>query len=89
MVHSDIAKHASRFKVNGNIHPFDKPLHNGDVVEVETKRLPQAKQPWLDLVTSAHAKAKLRAQLRGMGLIEGISGAAAIIRHKARRKKKN
>ena len=47
LVHSDIAKHAASFKVNGNIHPFDKPLHNGDIVEVVTKRLPQAK-PQLD-----------------------------------------
>ena len=89
LVHSDIAKNAASFKVNGNIHPFDKPLHNGDVVEVQTKRIPQAKQAWLELVTTAHAKAKLRAQLRGLGLIEGITEAAAIIRDKAKRKRKS
>ena len=36
LVHSDIAKHAYSFNVNGKIHAFDKPLQNGDVVEVIT-----------------------------------------------------
>lgn len=88
LVHSDVAKHASGFKVNGNIHPFDKPLENGDIVEVQTKKLPQAKRTWLDLVTTSHAKTKLRAQLKQLGLLETISGAAAIIREKAKRRKK-
>ena len=88
-VHSDVGKHASGFRVNGSIHPFDKPLSNGDVVEVQTKKLPQAKQAWLNLVTTTHSKTKLRAQLKKLGLIEGISGAAAIIREKAKRKRKS
>jgi guanosine-3',5'-bis(diphosphate) 3'-pyrophosphohydrolase len=88
LVHSDIAKHAGGFKVNGSIHPFDKPLSNGDIVEVQTKRLPQAKRSWLELVKTTHAKSKLRAQLKQLGLIEGISNAAAIIREKAKRKPK-
>ena len=32
LVHSDIGNRAYSFRVNGNIHAFDKPLHNGDVV---------------------------------------------------------
>lgn len=86
LVHSDVGKHAAGFKVNGKIHPFDKPLHNGDVVEVVTKKIPQAKKAWLPLVKTSHASAKLRAQLRGLGLLESISNATAIIREKARRK---
>lgn len=89
LVHSDVGQHASSFTVNGKIHPFDKPLENGDIVEVQTKKLPQAKKAWLDLVKTSHAKSKLKAQLRGLGLLEGISNAAAIIREKARRKRKN
>ena len=87
LVHSDIGKHAYSFKVNGNIHAFDKPLHNGDVVEVITRKISSPKKPWLDLVTTTHAKAKLRMQLRKLGAIEAISSAAAIIRDKARRRK--
>lgn len=88
MVHTDIGMHAYGFRVNGNIHAFDKPLQNGDVVEVLTRKLPQPKQAWLDLVTTSHARTKLRAQLKQLGVIESISHAAAIIREKASRKKK-
>lgn len=88
LVHSDIGKHAYSFRVNGNIHPFDKPLQNGDVVEVVTRTLSSPKQAWLDLVTTGHAREKLRSQLKKMNIIETISGAANIIRSKALRKKK-
>lgn len=88
LVHSDIAKHAYGFKVNGAIQPFDKPIQNGDVVEVMTRKTATPRQAWLEQVTTTHAKAKLRAQLRQLGVIEGISHAAAIIRHKTMRKEK-
>lgn len=82
LVHSDIGRHAYGFKTNGSIHPFDKPLRNGDVVEVLTRKTATPKQPWLDLVTTSHARSKLRSQLRQLGIIEGITAAAAIIRQK-------
>ncbi|HET6747147.1 MAG TPA: RelA/SpoT family protein [Candidatus Saccharimonadales bacterium] len=89
LVHSDIGMHAYSFKVNGNIHPFDKPLQNGDVVEVVTRTLSLPKPAWLDLVTTSHAREKLRAQLKKLGLIESISTAANVIKQKVLRKKKN
>lgn len=88
LVHSDIGKHAYSFRVNGNIHAFDKPLSNGDVVEVVTRKLSLPKAAWQELVTTGHARAKLRMQLKKLGVIETISGAAAIIREKAARKPK-
>ena len=89
IVHSDIGKHAYSFRVNGTIHAFDKPLHNGDVVEVITRRLSQPKKDWLELVTTTHAQTKLRMQLRKLGILQAVSGAAAIIRDKATRKQSN
>lgn len=88
LVHSDIGKHAYSFRVNGNIHPFDKPLQNGDVVEVVTRKLSLPKQAWLDLVKTGHAREKLRSQLKKMEVIETISNAANVIRQKTLRKKK-
>lgn len=88
LVHSDIGKHAYGFRVNGSIHSFDKPLQNGDVVEVITRKSASPKQNWLEMVTTTHARAKLRAQLRKVGAIEGISHAAGIIREKTRRKQR-
>lgn len=88
LVHSDIGKHAYSFRVNGKIHAFDKPLYNGAVVEVTTRKLSQPRSDWLELVTTSHARAKLRMQLRKLGLINTISSAASIIRQKATRKRK-
>jgi len=87
LVHSDIGKHAYGFKVNGSIHPFTKPLQNGDMVEVQTRKTAQPKQSWLDAVTTTHARNKLRAQLRQLGVIERISHGAAIIREKAMKRR--
>jgi len=82
LVHSDIGKHAKGFLVNGKICPFDKPLQNGDIVEVITSKLAQPKQAWKKLVTTTHAKSKLQGQLRQLGLAEIITNATAIIRRK-------
>lgn len=88
LVHSDIGKHSYSFRVNGSIHSFDKPLQNGDVVEVVTRKSATPKQTWLEMVKTTHARTKLRAQLRKVGAIEGISHAAGIIREKTRKKRK-
>lgn len=71
-IHSDVGNHAYSFRVNGKIHPFDKPLCNGDVVEVVTRSLSQARETWLPLVTTTHAKAKLKSKLRRPGVITSI-----------------
>lgn len=89
LVHSDIGKHTYGFKVNGKIHPFDKPLGNGDVVEVITRKSAIPRQAWLEQVKTTHARNKIRAQLRKLGLIESISNAAAIIREKTRKKRES
>ncbi|MDN5275688.1 MAG: relA [Candidatus Saccharibacteria bacterium] len=88
LVHSDIGKRSYGFKVNGNIHAFNKPLQNGDVVEVVTRKMAMPKQAWLDLVKTTHARNKLRAHLRQTGALETITGAANIIRQKTLRSKK-
>lgn len=88
LVHSDVGKHAYACKVNGNIHAFDKPLANGDVVEIVKRATTLPKKEWIDLVKTSHAKTKIRQQLKQLGVIEGISAATAIIRDKAVRKRK-
>ena len=82
LVHSDVAKHAYSFKVNGNIHAFDKPLPNGAIVEVVTRKLAQPKPAWLELVKTGHAREKLRAQLKALGIIGTVTQAASIIQQK-------
>lgn len=86
LVHSDIAKHAYSFKINGKIHPFDKPLQNGDVIEVVTRKLSNPKVDWKDLVKTSHARQKLNAHLRQLGLIQQLVKAARIIQKKSGKK---
>lgn len=64
LVHSEIGGHAQGFKINGKIHPFDKPLQNGDIIEVIVNKNVKPKYTWKKLVTTLHAKYKLQSQLR-------------------------
>jgi GTP pyrophosphokinase len=63
-VHSDLAKHAHSFKVNGRIVKAKKPLKTGDIVEVITNKNTQPSVGWLERIFSPHARNKLRQQLR-------------------------
>lgn len=82
MIHSDVANHANSFKVNGKIHPFDKPLQNGDIVEVVTSKSSQPKQSWKNLVITSHARSKLQGQLKKNGMLELLSNATNMIKRK-------
>ena len=88
LVHTDVGKHAYACKVNGNIHPFSKPIQNGDMIEITTRKSTLPKKEWIDLVKTSHARNKIRSQLKQLGVIETLSQAAAIIRDKASRKHK-
>ena len=88
LVHTDVGKHAYACKVNGNIHPFSKPIQNGDMIEITTRKSTLPKKEWIDLVKTSHARNKIRSQLKQLGVIETLSQAAAIIRDKAARKHK-
>jgi GTP pyrophosphokinase len=88
LVHSDVGRRTIGCKVNSKIHTLDKPLQNGDVVEIITRRNAHPKKDWLKLVKTTHARNKLRAQLKKIGAIESLTQAVAIIRDKALRKNK-
>lgn len=63
LVHSDIGNHAAGCKINGKIASFATRLKAGDVVEILTKRLGTPKPDWQGLVTTHHAREKLRSYL--------------------------
>lgn len=88
LVHSDIGNHAYSFRVNGKIHPFDKPLNNGDLVEVVTRKSQEAKPDWLDLITTSHARDKIKSQLNKKTRSNILLDAAEILQGKPFRKNK-
>ncbi len=63
-IHSDIGEHCIGAKVNHKLVPLSHTLQSGDQVEIITskKQIPQPE--WIDYVTTARAKAKLRAIFR-------------------------
>ena len=69
-VHSEVAAHASGFRVNGVMKPFSYQLQHGDMVEILTSKTAIPKPEWKEYLATNHAKEKLRLQLsrqkRGM-----------------------
>jgi guanosine-3',5'-bis(diphosphate) 3'-pyrophosphohydrolase len=79
-IHSDVAAHASGFKVNGIMKPFSYRLQHGDIVEILTAKGAHPKPEWRDFLLTNHAKEKLRQQLaRSGGVLSHITNAASQI----------
>jgi RelA/SpoT family (p)ppGpp synthetase len=74
-VHSDVAAHASGFRVNGIMKPFSYQLQHGDTVEILTSKSAVPKPDWKEHLVTNHAKEKLRLQLsrQKRGIFENMS----------------
>ncbi len=59
-IHSDLGDHIAGAKVNGKMVPLDTTLHNGDIVEVQTKKNAGPKQKWLDFAKTTLARRHIR-----------------------------
>lgn len=74
-IHSDVAAHASGFKVNDIMKPFSYILQHGDKVEILTSKTASPKEGWKDYITTPHSREKLRLQLsrQKRGLFETVT----------------
>lgn len=88
-IHSDVAAHASGFRVNGVMKPFSHRLTHGDTVEVLKSKNSLPKPSWKRYITTHHAKEKLRLQLsrQNRGLFDTVTQVAERLRSKTKRKK--
>ncbi len=59
-IHSDIGDHVFAAKVNGKMVPLDTQLHNGDIVEIVTKKTSTPKPKWLDFAHTTLARRHIR-----------------------------
>ncbi len=59
-IHSDIGDHVFAAKVNGKMVPLDTKLHNGDIVEIITKKTATPKPKWLDFAHTTLARRHIR-----------------------------
>ena len=64
MIHSNIGYNSIAAKVNHKLVPLSQTLHSGDQVEIVTSKKQTPQPEWIDFVTTAHAKAKLREYFR-------------------------
>jgi RelA/SpoT family (p)ppGpp synthetase len=59
-VHTEIGHKTTGALVNGRIVTFDTVLENGDIVEILTSKTPNPRLDWLNIVTTSHAKSKIK-----------------------------
>lgn len=66
-IHSEIGNHIAGAKVNGKLVSLDSPLHNGDIVEITTRKGSKPSKKWLDIAKTTMAKKHIRAALGEKG----------------------
>jgi GTP pyrophosphokinase len=59
-IHSDLGNHCIAAKVNHKLVPLSYKLNSGDQVEILTSKKQTPQPEWLDFVTTARAKTRLR-----------------------------
>ncbi|MBI4068408.1 bifunctional (p)ppGpp synthetase/guanosine-3',5'-bis(diphosphate) 3'-pyrophosphohydrolase [Candidatus Kaiserbacteria bacterium] len=64
-IHSEIGDHMAGAKVNGKLVSLDTKLHNGDIVEITTKKTSKPSKKWLDFAKTTMAKKHIRAAIGG------------------------
>jgi GTP pyrophosphokinase len=62
-IHSDLGDHVAGAKVNGKMVSLETELHNGDIVEIQTKKNAHPKQKWLDFAKTTLARRHIRSTL--------------------------
>ncbi len=63
-LHSELGNHCIAGKVNHKLVPLSQRLQSGDQVEVLTSRNQRPKPEWIDFLTTAKARTRLRSALR-------------------------
>ena len=62
-IHSDIGDHVFAAKLNGKLVPLDTTLHNGDIVEIQTKKSAHPTKKWMDFAKTTLARRHIRLAL--------------------------
>ncbi len=62
-IHSDIGDHMAGAKVNGKLASLDTKLHNGDIVEIQTRQSAKPTHKWLEVAKTTMAQKHIRAAI--------------------------
>jgi len=63
-IHTELGNHFAGARVNQKLVPIDYKLQNGDVVEILINKNRKPSPDWLNIVQSANAKKKIKAELK-------------------------
>ena len=64
-VHTDVGNHLGGAKVNGKMVNISSELHNGDIVEIITKKNSSPKRDWLDHAKTSLARTHIKSAIKG------------------------
>lgn len=67
-IHSEVGNKMSGAKVNSKLVSLDTELHNGDIVEIETKKNAKPTTKWLDMAKTSIAKRRIKNAIEGASL---------------------
>ncbi|CAN5650178.1 bifunctional (p)ppGpp synthetase/guanosine-3',5'-bis(diphosphate) 3'-pyrophosphohydrolase [soil metagenome] len=85
-IHTDVGHACIGAKVNNRLVPLDYKLKNGDIVEVVTTRGAHGpSRDWLNIVTTSHAREKIRQWFKRQQRDENISHGRTILDRELRR----
>jgi guanosine-3',5'-bis(diphosphate) 3'-pyrophosphohydrolase len=59
-IHTNIGDHVFGAKVNGKMVSLDTELHNGDIVEIETRKSSKPSEKWMNMVKTSLARRRIR-----------------------------
>ena len=62
-IHSEIGNHIAGARVNKKFSQLETILHNGDIVEIETKESAKPSKKWLDMTKTSLARRHIRSAL--------------------------
>ncbi len=85
-IHTDVGHACIGAKVNNRLVPLDYKLKNGDIVEiVTTKSAHGPSRDWLNIVTTSHAKEKIRQWFKRQQRDENIAHGRTLLDRELRR----
>ena len=79
-IHTDIGYHCTSIKVNNKLVPMGYKLHNGDQLQITTKKNQKPNESWLKMVVTGKARSKIRSAMKEERRKQGEIGKETLMR---------